>query len=333
MKRFIIYLVVLQMTLITTATAQTTPTPTPTDTVVQGVRRYIARNFSQARTFNLYWETSPTNDYTLSQNGNEIEKGKMTDIHTIKFAATVPVLLLKNFSLFANGQFNSYQFKTTSNDNNGESVLFSKNDGGYNYYEGTVVGTYRTRIGNKPLMLIGSAFGDGWNEGFGKAQGMFSAIMIFKQSPTTSFSAGLYGMTLYETIPIFPIITYWHQFNQNLSIDVTLPSRAYMRLQFSDKHRFSLGASLASEHFYMKPGMKDVPDVAYFNKSTIKPELVYEYIIDQHFYLIARAGGSAMISGGLYDTNRKGIDGDPYVKFKQPMTPFFNVGFSYNIFK
>lgn len=328
MKRLVICLMILLTTLMTTATAQTAA-----DTVKQGVRSYIARNFSQARTFNLYWETSPSHDYTLTQKGNEIEKGRMTDIHTIKFAATVPVLLLKNFSLFANGQFNSYQFETTSNENNGESVLFSKNDGGYNYYEGTVVGTYRTRIGGKPLMLIASAFGDGWNEGFGKAQGMFSAIMIFKQSPTSSFSAGLYGMTLYEKIPMFPIIAYWHQFNQNLSVDVTLPSRAYMRLQFSNKHRFSLGASLGSEHFYLKPGMKDVPEEAFFNKSTIKPELVYEYIIDKHFYLIARAGGSAIIGGGIYGTNRKGIDGDPYVKFKQPMTPFFNVGFSYNIFK
>ncbi len=328
MKRTVLGLIILSTALITTATAQT-----QTDSLKQGIRRYIARNFSEARTFNLYWETNPSQDYTLKQKGNEAEKGKMSDVHTIKFSVTVPVLLLKNFSLYANGQFNSYQFKTTNNENEGNSAVFLRNDKGYNYYEGTLTGTYRTRIGSKPLMLIASAFGDGWNKGFEKAQGMFSAIMIFKQSRTSSLSAGLYGMTLYDKLPVIPIIAYSHQFSPNWSIDLTLPSRTYMRYQFSNSHRLSLGASLANEHFYLKTGMEGLPEVAYFNKTSIKPEIVYEYIIDKHFYLIARAGGSATVAGGIYGTNRKGVDGDPYLKLKQPMTPFFNLGFSYNIFK
>ena len=242
------------------------------------------------------------------------------------------MLLLKNFSLYANGQFNSYQFKAINNENEGKSVIFLRNNKGYNYYEGTLTGTYRTRIGSKPLILIASAFGDGWNKGFEKAQGMFSAIMVFKQSRTSSFSAGLYGMTLYDKIPVIPIITYSHQFTPNWSVDLTLPSRAYIRNQFSNSHRLSLGTSLANEHFYLKTEMEGLPDVSFFNRTTIKPEIVYEYIIDKHFYLIARAGGAAMLTGGIYGTNRKGIDGDPYVKLKQPITPFFNIGFSYNIF-
>ncbi|WP_165044442.1 hypothetical protein [Dysgonomonas sp. ZJ709] len=325
MRQSAICLIIL-LILTTTTTGQT-----PTDSVKQGVRRYIARNFSEARTFNLYWEKTPFHDYTLMQNGKEIENGEFRHINTVKFSVTVPVLLLKNFSLYANGQFNSYQFEANNNVNGGKSAIFSQNDDGYNYYEGTLAGTYRTRIAGKPLILIATAFGDGWNKGFGKAQGIFSAIMIFKQSPTTSFSAGLFGMTLYEKIPVIPIIAYTHQFTPDWSIDLTLPSRSYIRYQ-PNNHRFSMGASLGSEHFYMKPGMKGIPEVSFFNRTVIKPEIVYEYIINKRFYLIARSGGSALISGGLYGTNRKGIDGDPYIKFKQPMTPFLNVGFSYNIF-
>lgn len=328
MKRTVLCFIVLLICITNHTTAQTT-----TDSIKQGVRRYIARNFSEARTFNLYWQKTPSHDYTLLQNGKEIEKGEFSHVNTIKFSVTVPVLLLKNFSLYANGQFNSYQFETRDNISGGKSTIFSKsNDGGYNYYEGTLTGTYRTKLAGKPLILIASAFGDGWNKGFEKAQGMFSAIMLLKQSPKSSLSVGLYGMTLYEKIPIFPIITYSHQFTPNWSIDLTLPSRSYVRYQLNN-HRFSAGAALESEHFYMKSGMENVPEVSFFNKTIIKPELVYEYIINKHFYLIARGGGSALVNGGLYGTNRKGIDGDPYVKFKQPMTPFFNVGFSYNLFK
>lgn len=330
MKRTVICLI---MGIVVIAMTNSAQAQVPADSLKQRVRKYIARNFSEARTFNLYWETNPSNDYTLMQNGNEIENGKFNDIHTIKFSMTIPVLLLKNFSLYANGQFNSYQFKATTKIDGNKSAIFSEDENGYNYYEGSITGTYRTNIGGKSLLLIASGLGDGWHKGFEKAQGTFSAIMVFKQSPTTSFSAGLYGTTLYEKIPIIPIITYWHEFNPNLSIDITLPSRSYLRCQFSNSHRLSIGASMNNEHFYMEPGMENVPKVSLFNRTTIKPEIVYEYIINNHFYLIARGGGSALINGGLYDTNRKGIDGDPYVKFKQPMTPFFNLGFSYNIFK
>lgn len=327
MKKSLICFVILLIGTTIKTTAQT-----PNDSIKQGVRRYIARNFSEARTFNLYWQKSPSHDYTLRQNGKEIENGEFTHINNIKFSVTAPLLLLKNFSLFANGQFNSYQFEANNNTSGKKSTIFSRNDKGYSYYEATLTGTYRTKLANKPLILIATAFGDGWNKGFEKAQGMFSAIMLLKQSSTSSFSLGLYGTTLYSKIPIFPIIAYSHQFTPNWSIDLTLPSRSYIRYQLNN-HRFSAGAALESEHFYMKSGMENVPEVSFFNKTIIKPEIVYEYIINKHFYLIARGGASALVNGGLYGTNRKGIDGDPYIKFKQPMTPFFNIGFSYNLFK
>lgn len=326
MKKITIYLMMLLVATVT-VTAQTA-----TDSLVQGGRRYVARNFSEVRTFNLYWETTPSQDYTLQQNGKEIENGKIRDVSTLKFSTTIPVVLLKNFSLYANGHFNAYRFETINNVTESESAIFSKNEEGYNYYEGTVTGTYRTKIGNKPLVLVATGSGDGWNKGFEKVQGIFSAIMIFKRSATTSFGAGLCGMTLYETTPILPIINYWHKFNQNLSIDVILPSRAYLRYQYQNNQRFSIGASMESEHFYMESGLKGLPEVSFFNKATIKAELVYEYIINHHFYLSARIGSAALIKGGLYNINRKSSNGNPYVKFTQPMTPFFNLGFSYNLF-
>ena len=328
MKKKIVFFVLLLKVISTTVAAQT-----PTDSVVQGARRYVARNFSEARTFNLYWETAPSHDYTLKQNGKEIENGRIRYMNTINFSATVPVLLLRNFSLYANGHFNSYQFEASDKVTDNISTVFSRNQGGYNYYEGTITGTYRTKIGNKPLLLTATGAGDGWNKNFEKVQAMLSAIVVLKQSATTSLCAGLYGTTLYDKLPVVPIITYWHQFNRDLSIDITLPSRTYLRYQFNSNQRFSIGASMENEHFYMESGIETLPKVSFFNKTTIKPGIVYEYIINNHFYLTARAGAAAIIKGGLYKRNRKSVNGDPYVEFTQPMTPFFNLGFSYNLFK
>jgi hypothetical protein len=307
---------------------------TPTDTLTfEEIRSYVARNFSEARTFNLYWETNPSHSYTLKQNGNETEEGKMHYENTVKFAATVPIILAKKFSLYANGQANFYMFETSRNTDGLPSAIFPDNDENYSYYRGTLSGTYRTTLFRKPFILNATFSGDGWNSSFEKLQGTLSAIVVLKNTATTSFSVGLYGMTLFNQVPAFPIIAYSHQFNPHLSIDVTLPSRANLRYQFLNNHRLSLGASMESELFYLRPNIDGLPETCLYSKSNIKPEIVYEYIINKHFYLIARAGATQIIESGLYNTNRKGIDGDPYIEYTQPMTPFFNVGFSYNIFK
>ncbi len=327
MKKLAIYVILL------TSLAATAQAQNNTDTLTTQLRRYFARNFSEARTFNLYWERSPTYDYTLKQNGNTLEKGEMRNINTVKFAATVPVLQLRDFSLYANGQANFYMFETYDKANGLASSIFPDNEENYDYYKGTISGTYRTKIVGKPLILNASISGDGWNKGFEEVQGTFSAVMVFKQSATTNFSAGLYGMTHFIKIPVLPVITYWHQFTPHLSIDVTLPSRAYLRYQFLNNHRLSMGTSMESEQFYLKPGMDNLPEVCLYNRATIKSEIVYEYIINKRFYLIVRGGGIGTLKSGLYKTNRKGIDGDPYLEMSHPMTPFFNLGFSFNLFK
>lgn len=300
------------------------------DSLTSGVRKYVARNFSEVRTVNLYWDHKFNHDYTLKKDGKEIENGRAKDIQTINFSFTVPVLLLKNLSVYANGKYNSYQFDAFTDSDKKESALFTKNDGGYNYYEGSIAGTYRLKIANKPVLLMASVVGDGWNDGFEKVSGIFSAIAILKQSRTSSFSVGLYGTTLFDKIPVVPIVAYTHQFTPNLGVDVTLPSRAYLRYQFANSHRLSAGASLNSEQFYMETNVEGLPETSFFRKTMIRPELVYEYIINNHFYLNARGGFSKVVSGGFYDTNRKELDGD--FKYTEPITPFFNLGISYNIF-
>ncbi|MFV0536260.1 MAG: DUF6268 family outer membrane beta-barrel protein [Dysgonomonas sp.] len=303
------------------------------DTITQKIRSYVARNFSQARTFNLYWETGPSFDYKLKKNGQEIENGKIRDTHTIKFGVNVPILLLKKFSVYVNGQANYHKFEAIDNTTSNISSVFSKKDGAYSYYKGGFSTTYRTKVLGKSLLLNANISGDGWEKGFEKIEGTFSAVMVLKNTPTTNLSLGAYGMTLYNQIPIMPIITYWHQFNPKLSLDVTLPSRVYLRYQLNDQHRFSLGSQMEGERFYMQPNIEGLPKTSLYSNTTIKPELVYEFIINKHFYLIARGGGSAIINSGFYKTNRKGIDNDPLVEFDRSVTPFFNLGFSYNLFK
>lgn len=282
---------------------------------------------------NLYWETTPSHSYTLKQDGAAIEKGKLHSGQTVKLAATVPVLLKKKFSIHANGQANFYVFETQGGTGNPASILFPDDENSYNYYKGTIGGNYRTKVFNKPFIVNATLSGDGWSKGFEKVQGTLSMLWVLRHSATTNLSVGVHGMTLFNLTPVVPLITYSHQFNPNLSIDILLPSRTYLRYQFKNSHRFSIGASLSSEQFYVRPAVEGLPETCIYSKANVKPEIVYEYIINERFFFIAKGGGSQIIQGGLYKTNRKGVDGKPYIKFTQPMTPFVYFGFSYNLFK
>jgi len=329
MRKSVICLMIFMVGMTTISHAQTT-----VDTLKTEIRSYVARNFSEVRTFNLYWETSPSHDYTLKQNGSKFEKGKMRNEHTVKFAATVPIYQKNRFSFYANANANFYLFETENELDGSASSMFKDNEESYSYFKAGVNGTYFLNVFNKPLMLSAAISGDGWYHGFEKMEATLTAILMLKRTASTNISVGLHGTTLFDLVPAVPIVVFIHQFNPNLSVDITLPSRTYLRYQFKNNHRVSIGSSLDREHFYYKPNIENIPETTLYSKSNIKTEFVYEYIINKHFYLIARGGGSQPIMSGLFKTNRKGDgDGKPLLEYSQPMTPFFYLGFSYNLFK
>lgn len=325
MRKATIVIMALLSAISSTVSAQNAP-----DSLTKEIRSYVTRNFSESRTFNFYWRTSPDHDYTLKRNGSEIEEGEMQNIHTMQLSGTVPIVARNKFSIFANWQANFYQFEAVNDISDGKSSVFLEDC--YSYHRGTISANYKTRIWGKPLLLNANISGDGWNEGFEKIQGSLSAIILLKQTQNSSFSVGLYGTTLSSITPVAPIISYSHRFTPNLSLDIVLPTRAYIRYEYLGNHRISIGGMLESEQFYLKPHIDDLPKTCFYSKTVIRPEVVYEYIINKHFYLVARGGGSAVLRGGLYDTKRKGDDNDPFIKMKHSMTSSFSLGVSYSLF-
>lgn len=307
------------------------------DSLAEDFRSIAAKNFSRYRTVNFSWETKLSHDYNFAVDGNKIEKGRKRDIHTINFSTMVPLVKAHKASLYANVKYTSYNF-----DNKGSqpSVIFM--DDTYDYYAGGLNGSYYLSLFNRPLILSAEVFVDGWKKGWGEVQGRFSTVMVLKNTKQTNFSVGLMGMTLYNSTPIMPIITYWHRFgNPNLSLDITLPSQMYLRYQMRHQ-RISLGASMNSDNFYLNTDLHGSPTVCLYAEAVVKPEIHYEYIISRQFYLSAHAGFSTLIKGGLYNKNRKELkcsdaekqDGnEAFVKLNHSLVPFFNVGVSYSLFK
>lgn len=311
-----------------------------TDSLANDFRTFVSVNFSRFRTVNAFWETQLNHDYIFTLDGKDVEKGRKKNLHTFKFSTMIPIVKSKRLSLYANMQYDRYQFDTENKLNHAPSAVFAQNH--YDYFAGGLNGSYYMSLFRKPFVISASVTADAWNKGWGMLMGTASGVMVFKNTAWTTFSAGIMLMTHFSSIPIMPILTYWHRFkNPNLSADITFPSQFYLRYQMK-KQRISLGAFMSSDNFYLKTNLEGAPRISYYCDAVLKPEIHYEYIINKHIYLSAHAGLSMVMTGGLYKKNRKGIrvnneDGnsevEPVVKQDRSPIPFFNVGISYSLFK
>lgn len=319
---------------------QTTHAQVITDSLANDFRTSMAKNFSQFRTVNLYWETKMAHDYNFSLDGNEVEKMRKKNLHTFRASTMIPMLKLRHVSLYAHLQYNRYQFDTYEKQTGRQSDVFRQS--AYDYYVGGLNGSYYFGLFNKPMIVSATVSVDGWDKGFGMVFGTLSAVMLLKNTERTSFSLGVMGRTLFSSMPVMPVVTWWHRFNNpRLSVDITMPSQFYLRYEL-DKQRISAGASMTSENFYVKTTLEGAPATSYYSDAVLKPEIHYEYIFNKHLYLSAHAGISMVMKSGLYKKNRKGIkvkndegktEVEPIVKQDRSPIPFFNVGVSYSLFK
>ena len=310
------------------------------DSLADDFRSLAAKNFSRYRTVNFSWEMNADHDYNFGLDRKEQEKGRKQAVHTLRFSTMVPIVKSHKASLYANVQYRSYNFESKDKEQNNElSGIFREES--YDYYEGGLDGSYYASLFNRPLVLSAEVKMDGWKKGWGELQGCISAMMVLKNTNTTNISLGLLGMTHFSSTPVLPIITYWHRFaNPNLSLDITLPSQMYLRYQMRHQ-RISVGASMSADELYLKSDVEGASRVYLYREVVVKPEVLYEYVINRQFYLSARVGYSALIKGGLYTKKRKELEitdeenggKESFYQLDRSAVPFFNVGVSYSLFK
>lgn len=302
------------------------------DSLTQELRGYTMRNFTQARTFSLQWETRFSHNYSVSNNGSIQESGKKQNIHHINFSAMLPLLRRNKLSIHIGINYKSYNFDLQSQESF-HSSFFPQND--YDYFSGNINAAYRTSLWKTPLFLYASVTTDGWSDGFGKIYGRVAAMMVLKRTEQSRLTVGVMGMTLFRNMPVYPIITYWHVFsNSKCSLDITLPSQIFLRY-CNRNNRISVGAAMRGEGFYCKIRSGNTRyKVCYFTEATYNPELVYEYIINKHLHLSISGGYSLLMNSGFYDKDRKNvkIEGRKIgMKFDRKPTPFFNLNVSYTL--
>lgn len=314
--------IILYFGIVTYVEAQTTSN----DSLRRDIRSYVARNFSEIRTFNFSWQTSPSHQYYIRNNGNDLEKGEIHSHNTIKFNTTLPIVLTKHFSLYGIGQADFYNYNTQKVE--GERIFSQEESDNNQYYRLTLNGMYRTSLLGKPLILNGNLSADGYNHGFQQILGTVAAISVLKRNPTTNISAGLAFVWPFDKMPVMPVLTYWHQFSPSWSVDISMPRQLYLRYQWRGNNRLSAGCMMQSDQYYFR----SQGETRYFSETSLNAELLYEYVAMRHFYFFVRGGLSSRLTGGIYKPNRKKVDSNALDFHRQPQL-FFSAGFSYNLYK
>lgn len=270
--------------------------PETNDSLRREMRSYVARNFSDIRTFNFSWQTLPT-------------QGQ----HFIHFSTTLPLILKPHFSLYGVGQSDFYNY--------------DKNDHSQ-YYRVGLNATYRTTLAGKPFIVNGSAGVDGYKHGVQQPLLMVAGLSVLKRERQSTLSAGLSLMWPFTTTPVVPVVAYWRRFSPNWMIDVTLPRQVYMRYLWGASQRLSLGCEMLSNQYYFRSdGVTRL-----YSETQLNAGLKYEYVAMHHFYFFVHGGLSTTLSNGIYRTNRSEVVGNKLVYNHNPRL-FFETGFSYNIFK
>jgi len=316
------------------STATQTANTRPTDTLRQNLKSYTARNFSELRTLNLRWETLPSYRYKIKGSG---ESGRMESATNVHFQSTFPFYTHGKLTLAANVNMDYYHLEPDAQQTP-STPIFPETETGHIYYWGSLAATYHTQLFKRPLLLIGSVEADGWHHGLEYSKVNLMASMLLYMSRRDRVTVGLYANYPFKVTPIIPLVVWTHQFSPRWTLDATLPNRAYLRYQ-RGCHRLSAGVQMEADRFYLHaPAQYKHPQQTgtatyFYSNNYLKQEVVYECILNHHFYFIARGGFSTQLKGGLYNTDRSGHGNNPLVGIKTSPMPYLNLGISYNLFK
>lgn len=187
-----------------------------------------------------------------------------------------------------------------------------------------------SRLFNKPVIYNFAISGEGSEEGYERITGMAIGMMVLKRNQTTLITAGLVAIVdRMSVVPVVPIFTIDHKFNNTWSLTAAVPKHIYFRRPLFTDGRLSLGVNMDSERFYVYP--ENSSKTYLYSKLEIKTGFIYEHSLHDHFILTIKGGAVNTVNGKLVQKNKS--SNKEILKSTQDMSAHFSVGISYNLFK
>jgi hypothetical protein len=164
-----------------------------------------------------------------------------------------------------------------------------------------------------------------------KVSYLASAIFTFKQTATTRIAAGvLVNIDPSLSVPAFPVFSYWHQFNHQLELNITLPSGAGLRKTVTKNLWATLGTSLSGSVAFLNINYPNLPHDVNYTTLDLKTGLGLEYRLGKRFMFGANGGILSPLQARAFERNQSSknyfldnkLSNTPYINFSFSVLPF-----------
>lgn len=303
-----------------------------TDHIRSKAGKEITDKFPTTRFLDVEYEYVTPSDYKLKLHEKGFNKGSLQHQNRIKIALNVPIYKIKGWTFTGSVRYKYSHFELNDMRNISADFpdIYPDRSSSTHFYNTTLNTTYMSRLFNKPIIYNFGISGEGSGEGYERITGMAIAMMVLKKNQNTTITAGLILIAdKMSIIPVIPTFTVDHKLSNTWSLSMALPRYIYFRRPLFTNGRLSLGTNMDSENFYVYP--KESSKTFLYRKLEIKSGFVYEHSFRNRFILTVKGGALNAVNGKLMQKNKS--SNKEILKSTQNMNAYFNIGFSYNLFK
>jgi hypothetical protein len=291
------------------------------DSIPLKVRAFVADKFPQTRDFNLEFTQTTPYKFTSNLNGNELQENKVKDFHQVK--ANANIYFVKNRKWQLSTSLN-YRY-TSINTENPVSDYQQKSD--YHYFSEAINANYFSKLFNKIAVYSASVSVDGSEQHFERIRGILTGLIVLKANPKTKITLGAaVFIDPSSQVPVLPIFTYEHKFDNGWVADILLPKKVLMRKNVFSNGRISFGSELDNTSFYLYRSDKTYE----YRQVEINSGAIYEHNLGGYFIGTLKTGIRATPNARVFEKQESFKDYVFEAKYKPSF--YFNIGISYNLF-
>lgn len=295
------------------------------DSIPQKVIAFVTDKFPQTRDFNLEYTQTASYKYSSKLQGSDLPDNKVKNFSQVR--ANANIYFIKNRKWFLNTALN-YRYTSINTEN--PVFLFSSDNNtksDFHYHSEAVSLTYLSKLFNKAAVYSATASVDGSDKHFERIRGMLTGVLVLKADSKTKMTLGLAVFIDPSTqVPVMPIFTYEHKFNNGWIADVILPQKVLIRKNIFSNGRVSLGSEMDNTSFYLYNTDKRYE----LRQLEINSGIIYEHNLGSSFIATLKTGMKTTPNSRIFEKQESFND---YIFQAKPKSSFyFNVGVSYNPF-
>ncbi|TPG35367.1 hypothetical protein [Flavobacterium pectinovorum] len=304
------------------------------ETPIKTVAKAVTDKFPTTRILDLQYEQLGPTNFDSKLFGERFERGRIESHNRFKAAINVPFLTSKSRRFVLTSslryKYETYEFGDIYNYNSATTHTREKEE--IHFFAAALSATYVSTLFHKPIIYNATVTADGNQDNFQRVKGFATASIVLKRTANTTFTVGaLVMMDPSAIIPITPLLTYNHKFeNSKWDIDFILPQRLLFRRELLENGRISLGTELNTESFYLNLNNPKLKGIYELNQLELKSGISYEYRFSPKIIGVVKAGVNNVMSVRVTE---KGERTSNYVyDQKEDAQGYFRFGISYNPF-